>query len=75
MESTLVIDSVGIKADSQSVMDRYGTPLGEGEGAHVVERYRLIDAAAAKQAQEQHEKEAGRLGGAMLPDENLRERA
>jgi hypothetical protein len=64
---TLVIDTVGIKADSQSVVDRYGTPL--GEGAHVVERYRLIDAAAAKQAQEQHEKEGGRLGGAMPPDE------
>jgi hypothetical protein len=64
---TLVIDTVGIKADFQSVVDRYGTPL--GEGAHVVERYRLIDAAAAKQAQAQHEKEAGRLG-AMPPDEN-----
>jgi hypothetical protein len=36
-----------------------------------VERYRLIDALAAKQAQEQHEKEAGRLGGALLPDENF----
>jgi hypothetical protein len=64
---TLVIDTIGIKADSQSVVDRYGTPL--GEGAHVVERYRLIDGAAAKQAQEQFEKEGGRLGGAMTPDE------
>jgi hypothetical protein len=64
---TLVIDTVGIKADSQSVVDRYGTPL--GADAHVVERYRLIDAAIAKQAQEQHEKEAGRLGGALVPDE------
>jgi hypothetical protein len=64
---SLVIDTVGIKADSQSVVDRYGTPL--GANAHVVERYRLIEAAAAKHAQEQHEKEAGRLGGAMLPDE------
>jgi hypothetical protein len=69
---SIVIDTVGIKADSQSVVDRYGTPL--GANAHVVERYQLIDAAAAdaaaaKQAQEQHEKEAGRLGSAMLPDE------
>ena len=64
---TLVIDTVGIKADSQSVVDRYGTPL--GANAHVVERYQLIDAAAAKQAQEQHEKEGGRLGGAMPSDE------
>ena len=65
---TLVIDTVGIKADAQSVVDRYGTPL--GEGAHVVERYRLIDATAAKRAQEQYEKEGGRLGGAMTPDES-----
>ena len=63
---TLVIDTVGIKADSQAVVDRYGTPL--GEGAHVVERYRLIDAAAAKEAQARHEREGGRLG-AMPPDE------
>lgn len=64
---TLVIDTVGIKTDAQSVVDRYGTPL--GEGAHVVERYRLIDAAAAKHAQVQYEKEGGRLGGAMTADE------
>lgn len=65
---TLVIDTVGITADAQSVVDRYGTPL--GEGAHVVERYRLIDSAAAKKAQTEYEKEGGRLGGAMTPDEN-----
>ena len=65
---TLVIDTVGIRADAQSVVDRYGTPL--GEGAHVVERYRLIDAAAAKKAQNEYEKEGGRLGGAMTADEN-----
>jgi hypothetical protein len=65
---TLVIDTIAIKSDSQSVVDRYGTPL--GEGAHVVERYRLIDAGAAKEAQAQHEKEAGRLGGALIADEN-----
>ena len=65
---TLVIDTVGIRADSQSVVDRYGTPL--GEGAHIVERYRLIDAASAKKAQQEYEKEGGRLGGAMTPDEN-----
>jgi hypothetical protein len=58
---TLVVDTVGIKSDAFAVVDRYGTPL--GEGAHVVERYRLIDAADAKRAQELHEKEAGRLGG------------
>jgi hypothetical protein len=65
---TLVIDTIGIKADSFSVVDRYGTPM--GEGAHVVERYRLVDAAEAKRAQAEHEKEAGRLGGAMPIDES-----
>ncbi len=64
----LVIDTVGIKTDAQSVVDRYGTPL--GEGAHVIEHYRLIDAAVAKKAQAEYEKEGGRLGGAMTPDEN-----
>jgi hypothetical protein len=63
---TLVVDTVGIKSDALAVVDRYGTPL--GEGAHIVERYRLIDAADAKRAQELHEKEAGRLGGPP-PDE------
>lgn len=63
----LVIDTVGIKTDAQSVVDRYGTPL--GEGAHVVERYRLIDAAAARRAQEEYAKEGGQLGGAMTADE------
>src|ERR1051326_718265 len=63
---TLVIDTVGIKTDALAVVDRYGTPL--GEGAHIVERYRLIDAADAKHAQEVHEKEAGHLGGPP-PDE------
>jgi len=58
---TLVVDTVGIKTDALAVVDRYGTPL--GEGAHIVERYRLIDAADAKRAQELHEKEAGHLGG------------
>ena len=64
---TLVIDTIGIKADAQSVVDRYGTPL--GEGAHVVERYRLIEAVAARKAQEEYEKEGGRLGGAMVADD------
>ena len=63
---TLVIDTVGIKTDALAVVDRYGTPL--GEGAHIVERYRLIDAADAKRAQDLHEKEAGHLGG-PAPDE------
>ena len=58
---TLVIDTVGIKTGPDAVADRYGMPF--SEGIHVVERYRLIDAAEAKAAQERHEKNNGRVGG------------
>jgi hypothetical protein len=48
---TLVIDTVGIKADRPYAMvDFFGTPY---SGAlHVVERYRLLDYYAAKEAEE-----------------------
>lgn len=49
---TLVIDTVGIKAGPLSILDWYGTP--HSEALHVIERYRLIDGEAAKQAQERH---------------------
>ena len=58
---TLVVDTVGIKVFPVSMLDRYGTPL--SEGMHLVERYRLIDAADAKAAMERHELRAGRVGG------------
>jgi len=58
---TLVIDTIGIKASPVAVSDRYGTPF--SEALHVVERYRLIDAAVAREAQERHEKNSGRVGG------------
>jgi hypothetical protein len=46
---TLVIDTVGIKADRQHAMvDQFGTPY--TEALHVVERYRLIDYDDAKAA-------------------------
>ena len=69
---TLVIDTAGIKTSPLAVMDRYGTPF--GEGMHVVERYRLIDATDAKEAQTRHEKRDGRVGGgpgAMPIDEDF----
>jgi len=68
---TLVIDTVGIKSGPLAVIDRYGTPF--SGSLHVVERYRLIDAAAAKEAQLRHEGKAGRVGGpagAMLLDDD-----
>jgi hypothetical protein len=53
---TLVIDTVGIKADRPFAMvDWYGTPY--TGGLHVVERYRLLDYEAAKEALERDAKE------------------
>ena len=53
---TLVIDTVGIKVGPYTMIDRFGTPY--TEALHVVERYRLIDFEAAKEAQERGHKEA-----------------
>jgi hypothetical protein len=58
---TLVVDTIGIGVGPYTVVDRYGTP--QSEAMHVVERYRLIDDAEARIAQERHEQIAGRLGG------------
>jgi hypothetical protein len=46
---TLVVDTVGIKATPLSTVDPFGTP--HSEALHVVEHYRLIDGAAAVEAQ------------------------
>jgi len=45
---TLVIDTIGIKSSPISAVDWYGTP--HSDALHVVERYHLIDQAAAKEA-------------------------
>jgi hypothetical protein len=52
---TLVIDTVGIKVSPISTLDWYGTP--HSEALHVVERYRLIDGEAAKQAAQRHDRQ------------------
>ena len=67
---TLVIDTVGLKVGPYTTIDRYGTP--HSAALHVVERYRLIDGAAAKEASERHQKKEGAagLGGAVLVDPN-----
>jgi hypothetical protein len=73
---TLVVDTVGIATGlPYTVIDRYGTP--HSDALHVVERYRLIDGASAKEAQEIYEKREGRVGGAagamtIDPDTNLK---
>jgi hypothetical protein len=45
---TLVVDTVGIKIGPFSMIDWYGTPF--TEALHVVERYRLLDYEATKEA-------------------------
>jgi hypothetical protein len=59
---TLVIDTVGVKIGRVTMVDRYGTP--QSEAMHVVERYRLIDVASAREAMIRHERRAGRGAGA-----------
>jgi hypothetical protein len=59
---TLVIDSVGIKSDRPFAMvDMYGTPY--TKALHVVERYRLLNYEAAKEAEERGQKGLTRAGG------------
>jgi len=57
----LVVDTVGVKVDEFSSVDRFGTP--QSEAMHVIERYRLIDGASAKAATDAFEKREGTVGG------------
>jgi hypothetical protein len=56
---TLVIDTVAVKIGPFAMVDFYGTP--HTEGLHVVQRYRLLDYEAAKEAEERGERENRRL--------------
>ena len=47
---TLVVDTIGVKLGPFAMVDMYGTPY--TAGLHVIERYRLIDDAAARDAQQ-----------------------
>ena len=72
---TLVIDTVGVKVDPFTSVDRFGTP--QSEAMHVVERYRLIDGAVAKAQIDTYEKREGTVGGGgrdagYHPDTNLK---
>jgi len=58
---TLVVDTVGVKVDPFTSVDRFGTP--QSDEMHVVERYRLVDGLVAKAAQETYEKSEGTVGG------------
>lgn len=67
---TLVVDTVGIETGPLTMVDRWGTP--HSDALHVVERYRLIDGAAARAAMDKWEKTDGQAGlaGTVL-DKNL----
>jgi hypothetical protein len=72
---TLVVDTIGIETGPFTMVDRWGTP--HSDALHVIEKYRLIDGAAAKAAQDKHEKTDGRVGGApgamaLDPDTSLK---
>jgi hypothetical protein len=58
---TLVVDTVGIKLGPYRMIDRFGTPY--TKALHVVERYRLLDYEATREALAQAEKEWPRIGG------------
>jgi len=64
---TLVVDTIGIKADRKFAMiDMFGTPY--TERLHVVERYRLLDFDAVKGDLERAAKENWRPGGPVDPN-------
>ncbi len=58
---TLVIDTVGLKIGPYSMVDWYGTP--HSPALHVVERYRLLDPAAAKEGFARDAKQHNVAGG------------
>ena len=60
-DDTLVIDTIGIKLDTYTSIDRFGTP--QSEAMHVIERYRLIDGAVAKAQIDKYETSEGTVGG------------
>jgi hypothetical protein len=68
---TLFIDTVGIKTDDFTSVDRFGTP--QSAAMHVVERYRLIDGASAKAQIGKYEtSEGGARVAGYNPDTGLR---
>src|SRR5437879_5571694 len=63
---TLVIDTVGVKLGPYRMIDRFGTPY--TQALHVVERYRLLDYEATKEALARAEKEWPNAGGRLDPN-------
>src|SRR5206468_706792 len=61
---TLVVDTVGVAVTPLSIADAYGTPY--TPEIHLVERYRLIDGKAAKEAAEKNERDNSRTHTAIV---------
>lgn len=60
-DAALVIDTVGVKVNPYTSIDRFGTP--QSEAMHVTERYHLIDGAQAKAQIDKYETAEGTVGG------------
>jgi hypothetical protein len=60
-QADMLVDSVGIKIDAFTSVDRFGTP--QSELMHVIERYRLIDGTLAKTASDKYAKAEGIVAG------------
>jgi len=73
--NTLVIDTVGVKTDDYTSVDRFGTP--QTAAMHIIERYFLIDGAQAKAQMDAWETREGTVGGGgrvagYTPDTSLK---
>jgi hypothetical protein len=69
----LVVDTVGVKVGPFAMVDMYGTP--HTQALHIVERYRLLDADAAREAEDRGEKNNFRLPNSdpgFAPDRNYK---
>jgi hypothetical protein len=64
---TLVIDTVGFKIGPFSMIDWYGTPY--TQALHVIERYRLLDYAAAKEGFDRDAKQHNPVQGIKDPND------
>ena len=63
---TLIIDTIGMKVGRYSMVDWYGTP--HSEALHVIERYRMLDYAAAKDGFERDAKQHNNAPGEPRPN-------
>jgi len=63
---TLIIDTIGMRVGKYSMVDWYGTP--RTEALHVIERYRMLDYAAAKDGFDRDAKQHNNAAGEPKPN-------